>query len=99
MHLAHLSPQMQIMGGLHKGNLKLEGYGLAAGYGDDEAAAVREHLLGMPWTQLVNRGYLVDTGGHGSYVISEDGWGVVNGTRVDTVSHAASNRFLCCTKI
>jgi hypothetical protein len=89
MHLAHLEPQHRQTGGLHKGNLRLAGYGLAAGYPDDQVEVVRAHLLGMPWTLLVNRGYLIDTNGQGHFTVSEEGWGIVNGSIIATVSHAA----------
>ncbi len=73
--LALIYPQMQGTGGLHKGNLLLENdpYGLAAGYSNDEKSAICRHLLGAPWTALVNQGYLVDPAGSGFYSLSDDG--------------------------
>jgi hypothetical protein len=74
--LSVLYTQMKSAGGLHKGNLLLpnDPYGLAAGYGGAENADVRRHLLGAPWTLLVNQGYIVDPAGSGFYSISEDGY-------------------------
>jgi hypothetical protein len=37
------------------------------------ARPVREHLLGAPWTRLVNEGYLVDLTGQGFYKVTEEG--------------------------
>ena len=56
-----LYPQMASTGGLHRGNLKLDGYDLAIGYGPDEKRAVTEYLLGRPWMELIHRGYLLET--------------------------------------
>jgi TIR domain len=60
---------------LNKHNLSLQGdpYGLAYGYPDEEKKAVKEHLLGTPWTKLVNEGYLVDLSGQGFHKVSEEG--------------------------
>ncbi|HYL11744.1 MAG TPA: SEFIR domain-containing protein [Terriglobales bacterium] len=60
---------------LNKHNLMLPGdpYGLAYGYRDAEKGPVREHLLGAPWTKLVNEGYLVDLTGQGFYKVTEEG--------------------------
>src|SRR5271170_615261 len=60
---------------LNKKNLMLQNdpYRLANGYPALESTAVREHLLGGPWTRLVNEGYLVDPSGHGSHKVSEEG--------------------------
>src|SRR5690348_17391903 len=48
-------------------------YGLASGYPDAEKIAVREHLLGSPWTKLVNDGFLVDLSGQGFHKLSVEG--------------------------
>jgi hypothetical protein len=60
---------------LNKHNLMMVGdpWGLAHGYPDEEKNAVREHLLNIPWTKLVNEGYLVDLNGQGFYKVSEEG--------------------------
>jgi hypothetical protein len=60
---------------LNKGNLMLAGdpYGLAQGYPDGEKQEVKEHLLGAPWTRLVNEGYLVDLNGQGFHKVSVEG--------------------------
>jgi hypothetical protein len=60
---------------LNKHNLMMPGdpYALAYGYPDAEKAPIREHLLGAPWTRLVNEGYLVDFTGQGFYKITEEG--------------------------
>jgi len=60
---------------LSKHNLMLPGdpYALASGYPDPEKGPVREHLMGAPWTKLVNQGYLVDLDGQGFYKVTEEG--------------------------
>jgi hypothetical protein len=60
---------------LNKHNLMMAGdpFALAYGYPDPEKAAVREHLLGAPWTRLVNEGFLVDLSGLGFHKISDEG--------------------------
>jgi len=60
---------------LNKHNLMMPGdpYALAYGYPDAEKTPVREHLLGVPWTRLVNEGYLVDLTGQGFYKVTEEG--------------------------
>jgi hypothetical protein len=60
---------------LNKHNLMMVGdpWGLAYGYPDEEKEAVREHLLNIPWTKLVNEGYLVDLNDRGFYRVSEEG--------------------------
>jgi len=62
-------------GALNKHNLMMPGdpYGLADGYPETEKTAVREHLLGAPWTRLVNEGLLVDLSGQGFYKVSDEG--------------------------
>lgn len=73
--LARLAKIGQSDSALNKHNLMLVGdpYGLASGYPDEEKMAVREHLLGSPWTKLVNEGFLVDLSGQGFHKISEEG--------------------------
>ncbi len=73
--LAILYPQMKNTGGLHKGNLLLpnDPYGLAVGYNAAENSDVRRHLLGTPWTTLVNHGYIVDPAGSGFFSIADEG--------------------------
>ncbi len=46
---------------------------LKAGFSASENEALRMHLLGAPWTQLVNDGSLVDPRGSGFFLISEEG--------------------------
>lgn len=60
---------------LNKHNLMMPGdpYALAYGYPDAEKTPVREHLLGAPWTRLVNEGYLVDLAGQGFYRVTQEG--------------------------
>jgi|SRR5579864_934362 len=60
---------------LNKHNLMMPGdpYPLAYGYPDAEKTPVREHLLGAPWTKLVNEGYLVDLSGQGFYKVTQEG--------------------------
>lgn len=74
--LAVVYPQVQSAGGLHKGNFLLanDPFGLALGYSHAENEKVRRHLLGAPWTILVNRGYIVDPAGNGFYSVSDEGY-------------------------
>jgi hypothetical protein len=60
---------------LNKYNLMLPGdfYGLAHGFPDAEKQGVKEHLLGAPWTRLVNEGHLVDLSGQGFHKVSVEG--------------------------
>lgn len=60
---------------LNKHNLMLSGdpYQLAYGYSANERDAVRQHLLGVPWTWLVNQGYLADYHGQGFHSVTDDG--------------------------
>ncbi len=60
---------------LNKHNLMMVGdpYQLAYGYGPGENHAVRQHLLGAPWTRLVNEGYLADYGGQGFFTVTDEG--------------------------
>jgi hypothetical protein len=73
--LIHIEPQVRGTGGFSKHNLTMSGdsYGLAAGFPDTENEAVRHHLLGGPWTRLVNDGFLVDPRGSGFFEVSEEG--------------------------
>ncbi len=59
---------------LNKQNLMLPGdlYGFAHGFPEIERQGVREHLLGAPWTRLVNESYLVDLGGQGFHKVSAE---------------------------
>jgi len=73
--LIQMEPQVRATGGFNKHNLTMAGdsYGLAAGFSDAENEAVRHHLLGGPWTRLVNEGFLVDPRGSGFFQVSEEG--------------------------
>ena len=57
----------------HNLNLANDPYGLTLGYPEEERRAVKEHLLGAPWTRLVSDGYLVDLSGQGFHKVSEEG--------------------------
>jgi hypothetical protein len=85
--------QMQSTGGLNKGNLSLgtDPYGLAAGYGNGENSDVRRHLLGIPWTKLVNQGYLVDPTGSGFYSISDEGKEALRRAKEPVGQHSGQN--------
>jgi hypothetical protein len=66
-------PQMASTGGLIWENLRMPAYALALGYDDSrEGTRVMEYMMGRPWTELINRGYLVQNGSN-SYRVSEDG--------------------------
>ena len=83
------------MGGLHKQNLLLpdDPYGLAPGYGKDESLVIRQYLLGMPWTRLVNEGYIVDPAGNGFYSISDEGEETLKGAgSPDVKTHSVDDR-------
>jgi hypothetical protein len=73
--LARLAEIGQHPNALNKHNLMMPGdpYALACGYPDAEKMPVREHLMGAPWTWLVNEGYLVDPTGQGFYKVTEEG--------------------------
>ena len=73
--LIQIEPQVRTAGGFSKHNLSMpnDPWGLAAGFSDSENEAVRLHLLGGPWTRLVNDGYLVDPRGSGFFLVSEEG--------------------------
>jgi len=73
--LIHIEPQVRGMGGFSKHNLTMPGdsCGLAAGFPETDNEAVRHHLLGVPWTRLVNEGFLVDPRGSGFFEVSEEG--------------------------
>ena len=58
----------------HNLNLANDPYGHPLRYlTEEERRAVKEHLLGAPWTRLVSDGYLVDLSGQGSHKVSEEG--------------------------
>jgi hypothetical protein len=80
--LIQIEPQVRGTGGFSKHNLTLAGdsYGLATGFPDAENEAVRHHLLGVPWTRLVNDGFLVDPRGSGFFEVSEEGHAANNPT-------------------
>ena len=86
-------PQTRSAGGLNKHNLLMQGdpYGLGAGYDSGENLAVRRYLLGAPWTELVNRGYLVDPAGHGFYEVSDEGQEALKGMSTQRPSRSALN--------
>lgn len=73
--LARLEFIGRAAGALNKHNLMMvrDPYGLSVGYLEAERDSVREHLLGAPWTRLVNDGYLVDILGQGFYKVSDEG--------------------------
>ena len=73
--LLHVYPQVRSTGGLHKGNLLLNGdpYGLAMGLPDTEKAPILQHLLGASWTRLVNAGFLTDPAGTGFFAPTDEG--------------------------
>jgi hypothetical protein len=73
--LIQIEPQVRGTGGFSKHNLTMAGdpYGLATGFPAAESDGVRHHLLGGPWTGLVNDGFLVDPRGSGFFEVSEDG--------------------------
>jgi diguanylate cyclase (GGDEF)-like protein len=73
--LVHIEPQVRSSGGFNQHNLLLQNdpWGLAAGFALSENEAVRIHLLGSPWTRLVNDGFLLDPRGSGFFLISEEG--------------------------
>jgi hypothetical protein len=83
-----LYSQMANTGGLHRENLKLDGYDLAIGYGPSDKKAVIEYLLGRPWMELVHRGYLLETSPN-FYRVSEDGVAVLNNTTIRLISRSA----------
>ena len=60
---------------LNKLNLLLpdDPYQLAYGYSANENDAVRQHLLGVPWTRLVNEGFLADFRGQGFFAVTDEG--------------------------
>jgi hypothetical protein len=73
--LIQVEPHVHSVGGFNKNNILLPGdpSGIARGFPDSENEAVRLHLLGGPWTRLVNDGFLVDPQGHGFFQVSEEG--------------------------
>ena len=83
-----LYPQMAGTGGLHRENLKLDGYDLTVGYEPREKRGVTEYLLGRPWMELIHRGYLLESS-QDFYRISEDGIAVLTNTAVTLISRSA----------
>ena len=85
---------MRGTGGFSKHNLTMPGdsYGLAAGFPDTENEAVRHHLLGGPWTRLVNEGFLVDPRGSGFFEVSEEGLAANTKLSMNTPVPKASRR-------
>lgn len=75
LFLARLAEIGQNPNALNKHNLMMpaDPYGLAYGYPDTEKVPVRQHLMGAPWTRLVNEGYLVDHTGEGFYKVTAEG--------------------------
>jgi hypothetical protein len=75
---------------LNKANLMLpkDPYGLARGYSDLDNHAVREHLLGAPWTRLVTAAYLVDLNGQGFHKVSSEGHEFLKQEEPPTVERA-----------
>jgi TIR domain len=73
--LIHIEPQVRSSGGFSKHNLSMNGdpWGLARGFPSSENEAVRLHLLGTPWTRLVNDGFLVDPRGSAFFQVSDEG--------------------------
>jgi hypothetical protein len=86
--LARLAKIGQNDSALNKHNLMMPGdpFALADGYSDAEKTMVREHLLGTPWTRLVNEGYLVDLTGKGFYKVTEEGMDYLAQEEVPTSS-------------
>src|ERR1700683_793413 len=82
-----LYPQMANTGGLHRENLRLDGYDLAIGYGPSDKKALIEYLLGRPWMELVHRCYLLETSPN-FYRISEDGVAALNNSKIRSISRA-----------
>jgi hypothetical protein len=70
--LSAMYPQMASSGGLIWDNLRMPAYALAQGYDSSEASRITDYMLGRPWNELIQRGYLVQNGSI-SYRISEDG--------------------------
>jgi hypothetical protein len=83
-----LYPQMANTGGLHRENLKLDGYDLAVGYELNEKKTVTEYLLGRPWIELIHRGWLLETSPN-FYRISEEGVVALNSTTFPLISRNA----------
>ena len=74
--LACLYPQVKSTGGFNKHNILLPGdtTGIAYGFADNEKMRVLEHLLGVPWTRLVNDGFLVDLRDSKFFVLTDEGF-------------------------
>jgi hypothetical protein len=93
-----LYPQMANTGGLHRENLKLDGYDLAIGYDPGEKRAVAEYLLGRPWMELVQRDYLLETSPN-FYRISEDGVAALNNTTIRLITLFQSLPIWCMKEL
>ena len=74
--LVQIYPTVRNRDKFHKGNILLpnDNWQIAMGFPVSENMAVRQHLLGGPWTRLVVDGYLVDPQGQGFYDISSEGF-------------------------
>jgi hypothetical protein len=81
-------PQTASAGGLHKGNLRMSLGDIAIGYSPEESSGVVEYLLARPWTELINRGYLIE-GGPGFYGVSEEGADALKNAHLPLISRAA----------
>jgi hypothetical protein len=88
--LQALYPQMAGSGGLIWENLRMKEYGLALGYEPGDVMRVIDYLMGRPWNELINRGYLVQHGSN-SYRISEEGVEALSGLNGPLISRAALN--------
>lgn len=66
----------------------LDGYDLAIGYEPNAKKGVVEYLLGRPWMELIQRGYLVQVNPD-FYRISEDGTAALNSTAMLLISRSA----------
>lgn len=73
--LVYIYPQMRSTGGLHKGNLLLNGdpYGLGAELPELEKNQILRYLLGVPWSRLINAGFLSDYAGNGFFSPTDEG--------------------------
>jgi len=81
-------PQTASAGGLHKGNLKLSLDTVAIGYSPEEQPPIVDYLFGLPWTELVNRGYLVENSPR-FYRVSEEGTRALSNAHLPLISRAA----------
>lgn len=74
--LVQIYPTVKNADKFNKRNILLPGdkYQVALGFSDAERMPVLLHLLGGPWTRLVNKGYLVDPSGSAFFDIPEEGF-------------------------